>query len=406
MDLGAITGSAAIDGNSAVSPHSEVRLIVAAGGTGGHIYPAVTTVRALREELANSGRRLEVLWIGQAGGLESRIAAGEDIRFAAVATGKIRRAANPLKMVTRANVADMLRVPRGIAEAWRTVGRFQPDVVLATGGYVTVPVGLAAWLRRRPLVVHEQTVRLGLANRVLARLATRVALSSESSLALLPHRAAAKSAVTGNPVRPELFDGDADKAVAALGADGFDRSLPTVYVTGGAQGAVQINRVVRELLPWLLQRANVIHQCGKTSITELRDHAATLDAALGARYVVTDFIGPELADVFALADVVISRSGAGTIAELTALGKASVLIPLASSAGNEQTHNATTLAEHTAAVALLGDVSAQALREAIEPLLGDPGRRAAIAARAREHGRPDAAAALTNLLISVAGQDR
>ncbi|UAK31449.1 glycosyltransferase [Nocardia asteroides] len=263
--------------------HSDVRLIVAAGGTGGHIYPAVTTVRALREELASSGRRLDVLWVGQAGGLESRIAASEGIRFAAVATGKIRRAANPLKMVTRDNVVDMLRLPRGIAEAWRTVGRFRPDVVLTTGGYVTVPVGLAAWLRRRPLVVHEQTVRVGLANRLLARLANRVALSSESSLTLLPGRAAAKSAIIGNPVRPELFDGDADKAVVAVGADGFDRSLPTVYVTGGAQGAVQINRVVRELLPWLLQRANVIHQCGKASITELREHAATLDSVLGAR---------------------------------------------------------------------------------------------------------------------------
>ncbi|MGY1984344.1 UDP-N-acetylglucosamine--N-acetylmuramyl-(pentapeptide) pyrophosphoryl-undecaprenol N-acetylglucosamine transferase [Nocardia gipuzkoensis] len=402
-DLGAITGSTAINGNSTGPRHSDVRLIVAAGGTGGHIYPAVTTVRALREELADSGRRLEVLWVGQAGGLESRVAVGESIRFTAVATGKIRRAANPLKMVTRANAADMLRVPLGIAQAWRTVGRFRPDVVLSTGGYVTVPVGLAAWLRRRPVVVHEQTVRLGLANRVLARLASRVALSSESSVALLPRRAAAKSVVTGNPVRPELFDGDADKAVAALGADGFDRSLPTIYVTGGAQGAVQINRVVRELLPWLLQRANVIHQCGKSSLTELREHATTLDAVLGARYVVTDFIGPELADVFALADVIISRSGAGTIAELTALGKASVLIPLASSAGNEQTHNATTLAEHTAAVALLGDVSAQTLRDAIEPLLGDPGRRAAIAEHAREHGRPDAARALTDLLLSVAG---
>ncbi|MEU1995513.1 UDP-N-acetylglucosamine--N-acetylmuramyl-(pentapeptide) pyrophosphoryl-undecaprenol N-acetylglucosamine transferase [Nocardia gamkensis] len=401
-DLDAITGSTAINGNSTGPRHPDVRLIVAAGGTGGHIYPAVTTVRALREELASSGRHLEVLWIGQADRLESRIAASEGIRFAAVATGKIRRAASPLKMVTRANVVDMLRVPRGIAEAWLTVGRFRPDVVLATGGYVTVPVGLAAWLRRRPLVVHEQTVRLGLANRVLARLATRVALSSESSVALLPRGAAAKSVVTGNPVRPELFDGDADKAVVAVGADGFDRSLPTVYVTGGAQGAVQINRVVRELLPWLLQRANVIHQCGKASITELREHAATLDAVLGARYVVTEFVGPELADVFALADVVVSRSGAGTIAELTALGKPSVLIPLASSAGNEQAHNAATLAGHGAAVALLGEVSAQALREAIEPLLADSSRRAAIAACAREHGRPDAAWALTNLLMSVA----
>ncbi|WP_330230281.1 UDP-N-acetylglucosamine--N-acetylmuramyl-(pentapeptide) pyrophosphoryl-undecaprenol N-acetylglucosamine transferase [Nocardia sp. NBC_00508] len=401
-----MSGSTAINGNSAGSRHSDVQLLVAAGGTGGHVYPAVTTVRTLREELAARGYRLEVLWVGQAGGLESTVAAGEGIRFAAVATGKIRRAANPLKMFTRANAVDMLRVPLGIAQAWRTVGRFQPDVVLATGGYVTVPVGLAAWLRRRPLVVHEQTVRLGLANRVLARLATRVALSSESSLPLLPRRAVAKSAFTGNPVRPELFDGDADKAIAALGVHGFDRSLPTIYVTGGAQGAVQINRVVRELLPWLLQRANVIHQCGKTSVTELREHAATLDAALGKRYVVTEFIGPELADVFALADVVISRSGAGTIAELTALGKASVLIPLASSAGNEQAHNAATLAEHGAAVALLRDVAAPRLREAIEPLLTDPSRRATIAEHAREHGRPNAARELAQILISVACYDR
>ncbi|GAA5079703.1 UDP-N-acetylglucosamine--N-acetylmuramyl-(pentapeptide) pyrophosphoryl-undecaprenol N-acetylglucosamine transferase [Nocardia iowensis] len=376
--------------------------MVAGGGTGGHIYPALTTIRTLRSRLAASGGQLEVLWIGKADGLESRIAATDDVPFAAVATGKIRRAANPLKMLSRTNITDMCRVPVGVAQAYRLVARFQPDVVLATGGYVAVPAGLGAWLRRRPLIVHEQTVRLGLANRVLARLATRVAVSSESTLRLLPGIVRSSAVVTGNPIRPELLDGNADKAVATLGLYGFDRSLPTVYVTGGAQGAVQINRVVRELLPWLLQRANVIHQCGKASADELRQRAADLAPDLSARYLVTEFVGPELADVFALADVIISRSGAGTIAEITALGKASVLIPLSSAAGNEQAHNARTLVERGAAVALLGEVSGPSLQEAIEPLLADSERRTTAAEQARLQGRRDAAELLAHLVCSVA----
>ncbi len=122
-----------------------------------------------------------------------------------------------------------------------------------------------------------------------------------------------------------------------------------------------------------------------------------------ARYLLTGFVGPELPDVLALADVLISRSGAGTIAEVTALGKAAMFVPLASSAGNEQAHNARHLAEDGAAVAVLGEVSAEALRQALAPLLTDPGRRAAIAERARAHGRPDAADRLVDVVLSAAG---
>lgn len=127
-----------------------------------------------------------MLWIGTPDGLEARVAPAEGIPFTTVATGKIRRSSNPLKMVSPANVKDMARVPLGVAQARKIVADFQPDVVLATGGYVAVPAGLAARMCRRPLVLHEQTVRLGLANRKLASSATRIALSSESSLPLLP----------------------------------------------------------------------------------------------------------------------------------------------------------------------------------------------------------------------------
>jgi UDP-N-acetylglucosamine--N-acetylmuramyl-(pentapeptide) pyrophosphoryl-undecaprenol N-acetylglucosamine transferase len=387
-------------------PDRAFRLIVSGGGTGGHTYPALTAVRALAARLAANGYGLEVLWVGTAGSLEERVAESEGIAFAAVATGKIRRSGNPLKMLSVANAKDMGRVPLGAAQARSIVADFRPDVILGTGGYVAVPVGLAAKVCRVPLVVHEQTVRLGLANKALARVAARVAVSSEASLALLPDSARRSAVVTGNPVRPEVLSGHPDKAVAALGLHGFDRALPTVYVTGGAQGARQINQTVAAVLPWLLEHANVVHQCGPTAVEDLAANAAGLPAHLTARYFLTGFVGAELPDVLALADVMVSRSGAGTIAEITALGKAAVLIPLATSAGNEQAHNAAHLQQAGAAVALLGEVTPQALREAITPLLTDGQRRDDVARQARAHGRPEAAERLVDVLLSVVAEGR
>ncbi|MFD4907861.1 UDP-N-acetylglucosamine--N-acetylmuramyl-(pentapeptide) pyrophosphoryl-undecaprenol N-acetylglucosamine transferase [Kitasatospora purpeofusca] len=378
------------------------RLIVTGGGTGGHTYPALTAVRTLQTRLAAAGRALEVLWVGVDGGLENRVAASEGIPFRAVATGKVRRSSNPLKLVSPANVRDMSRVPLGVAQARAIVAGFRPDVVLATGGYVAVPVGLAAKMCRRPLVVHEQTVRLGLANRSLARAATRFAVSSEATLELLPESVRGTTVVTGNPVRPEVLAGHARKAVDAFGLHSFASGLPTVYVTGGAQGSQQINELVRDSLPWLLSRANVIHQCGPANLDALSATVNALRPDLAARYHLTGYVGPELPDVLALADVVLSRSGAGTIAELTALGKAAVLVPLATSAGNEQAQNAMHLQRRRAAVALTGEVNATMLQDAIEPLLTDPGLRGQIAYQARQMGRPDAAERLVDVLLSAA----
>ncbi|WP_372672718.1 UDP-N-acetylglucosamine--N-acetylmuramyl-(pentapeptide) pyrophosphoryl-undecaprenol N-acetylglucosamine transferase [Amycolatopsis kentuckyensis] len=379
-----------------------VRLLVTGGGTGGHTYPALTAVRATRSRLEVDRSSTAFLWMGTAGGLEARTAERDGIPFKAVATGKVRRARNPLKMLSWANLRDMAKVPLGIGQAVRAVRAFRPDVVLATGGYVSVPVSLAAWVCRRPLVVHEQTVRLGLANRLLARTATAVAVSSASTLPLLPPRVRKRTVVTGNPVRPEILDGHADKAIATLGLDLFDRARPTVYVTGGAQGAAQINGIVGDILPWLLERANVIHQCGPGAVSAMQSAAEALSGELAGRYLPVGFVGAELPDVFALADVVVSRSGAGTIAELTALGLPSVLIPLASSAGGEQAHNARELAEAGAATALLGKVTPAALRDALGPLLGDPDRRREMAGKAREHGRPDAGERLVDVVLDLA----
>ncbi|OIJ88183.1 UDP-N-acetylglucosamine--N-acetylmuramyl-(pentapeptide) pyrophosphoryl-undecaprenol N-acetylglucosamine transferase [Streptomyces sp. MUSC 14] len=382
--------------------NSPFRLVVTGGGTGGHTYPALTAVRSLQARLAADGRALETLWIGTAEGLEARVALSEGIAFTSVVTGKIRRSKNPLKLASPANVRDMARVPLGVLQARRAIEQFRPDVVLATGGYVAVPAGLAARMCHRPLVLHEQTVRLGLANRKLASAAARICVSSESTLPLLSESARQVAVVTGNPVRPEVLSGHADKAVEALGLWGFDRQLPTAYVTGGAQGSQQINELVGEVLPWLLQQANVVHQCGPANEESLRAHVAGLPPELAGRYHLAGFIGPELPDVLALADVVISRSGAGTLAELTALGKPAVFVPLASSAGNEQAHNARHLQEAGAAVALEGAVTADQVRDALGPLLTDAHLRQAMAERARAYGRPDAADRLVDEILTAA----
>ena len=396
---------ATVDG-SGLGTRGAVRLIVTGGGTGGHTYPALTVVRALRARLSSVSTGLDVLWVGATDSLESRVAAEAGIDFAAVATGKVRRSSNPLKLVSPANARDMARVPLGVAQARGIVAGFRPDVVLSTGGYVAVPVGLAAAMCRRPLVVHEQTVRLGLANRTLARVATRVAVSSESTVALLPESTRGTAVVTGNPVRPEVLSGRAERAVTALSLDSFDPARPTVYVTGGAQGSAQINGLVCDILPWLLSGANVIHQCGPAHLAGLHQRAAALPPAVSARYLLTGFVGAELPDVLALADLVISRSGAGTIAELTALGKAAILIPLASSAAGEQAHNAQYLAESGAAVAVVGEATPDRLREAVAPLLTGSVLREGIARRARALGRPDAAERLVDVLLDVTDQRR
>lgn len=366
------------------------------GGTGGHTYPALTTLAAVQR------RRVphDVLWVGTASGLEARITAEHGIPFKAITTGKLRRRPNLRELGT--NLADMFRIPLGVMQAIGHAARYQPDVVLSTGGYVAVPIGVAARLLRRPLVMHEQTTVVGLANRILARMATRIALSHESSMEHLPPSARDKAVVTGNPVRPELLHGD---RAAAYDQFGLTFEVPLIYVTGGAQGSKQINTMLAEILPRLLPYAQVIHQCGPAWIDQMR--AVALPPGLADRYHPVPYVGAELPDLFAAADVVISRSGAGTVSELTAIGKPAVLIPLIPTGGDEQRKNASYLASAGAARALLEpNPPAELLLAELMPLLADPALRAAMAEAAQRLGRLDAADALAGMLLEAAQPSR
>ncbi|WP_326724673.1 UDP-N-acetylglucosamine--N-acetylmuramyl-(pentapeptide) pyrophosphoryl-undecaprenol N-acetylglucosamine transferase [Streptomyces sp. NBC_00243] len=381
-----------------MTSHRTLNLAVTGGGTGGHTYPALTTITTLRDRLAQQGTTLNVTWYGDAQGLEARICQTHDITFRPIATGKVRRSLKPAAVLR--TLTDMARVPYGILQAAGSLARHRPDVVLSTGGYVAVPVGLGAALTRRPLVMHEQITAVGLANRVLARVATAVALSHDSSRDALPRRARSRAKTTGNPVRYALLHGDAGKARAAYG---LDPAVPLIYVTGGAQGSAQINALITDILPTLLPTCQVLHQCGPDHHQRMLGHAAGLDLHLAHRYRPVPYIDGELADVFAAADLIVSRAGAGTLAELTAIGKPSVLIPLEPTAADEQRHNAEYLAGHGAAIAITRpNVTARRLGESLQSMIADAPLRADMAAKARALGHPDAADALADLVLAHA----
>jgi UDP-N-acetylglucosamine--N-acetylmuramyl-(pentapeptide) pyrophosphoryl-undecaprenol N-acetylglucosamine transferase len=341
-------------------------------------------------------------YVGSEAGVEARLAREAGVDFVGVASGKLRRSSKGLRgMLTLANAKDALRVPLGIGQAFRVVQSFRPDVVLATGGYVSVPPVIAAGLLRIPVLTHEQTVTVGLANKIAGRFATRIALTFEGAMEELPPSLRSRAFVTGNPVRTAIFGGDATRARLYYGLP--DTHLPCLYVTGGAQGSQLINAAVAGALPHLLPHANIVHQCGKDNATELQAVREALPPALQHRYHITEFVeSGQIGDTFALADLLLSRSGAGTVTEVCALGKPAVFVPLVPASKDEQTRNAQRLVDHGAAVILKqAECNAAQLQETVLPLLQDAPRRETMGKAAHQLATPNATQDLAEALRAL-----
>ena len=365
-------------------------ILIAGGGTGGHTSPGLAVAAALR------ARGVACAWIGSVAGLEARRAPQAGIPYHAIRTGKLRRA------LAWQNVPDVfVNAPAGVAQAWRVLRRLRPRVVFATGGFVALPVALAAALVRVPVVVHEQTAVPGLANRVAARVARRVAVTFEQSASYF---GATPTVVTGNPLRPELRHGH---RAAALEQFGFDPALPFVYVTGGAQGSHAINRAIGDALPDVLPHTQCLHQCGDNPTTGdrewLQGRRAALAPGLAARYALRPWVGDELADVYAAVALVVSRAGAGTVNECCQLGLPALYVPLPSAAGDEQTANAKLVARAGGCAVLpQSGMTPALLAERIHGLLSDPARLKEMGERARALAVPDAADRIADLLLEIA----
>lgn len=366
-------------------------VLITGGGTGGHTSPGLAVAAAL------AARGVSCAWIGSASGVEARLVPERGIPYHQIPTGKLRR------YWAWQNVVDLgVNVPAGVVVAWRLLRRLRPRVVFATGGFVALPVAVAAAARRVPLVVHEQTAAPGLANRLTARLARRVAVTFPDPAGAF---ASDKVVVTGNPVRPELRGGSRADAVARFG---LDPALPLVYVTGGAQGAHRINRAVGQALDVLLAQAQMIHQCGDQPATGdrawLEARRAELPPKLARRYTVLPYVGGELAAIYATAALVIGRAGAGTVNECCQLGIPALYIPLPGASGDEQTLNARTVERASGCVILpQAELTPERLGELVRSLLAAPTALQEMGKRARSLGIPDAADRIARLLLEVAG---
>ncbi len=367
-----------------------MKIVIAGGGTGGHTSPGL----AVAAELGARGARC--VWIGSRQGIEAQRVPERGIPFHAIPTGKLRR------YWSWRNVSDLLfSVPAGVWSAFRLVGRIRPDAVFATGGFVAVPVVLAAALRRVPVVIHEQTAVPGLASRVTGRVARRIALAFPEAGAGFP---AARCVLTGNPLREELRGGSRERALERFG---LDAAAPVVYVTGGALGAHRLNRVVGAALPDLLAVAQVIHQCGDNPRTGdrawLEERRQALPPGLRARYRVVPYVGAELGDVFAAARLVVGRAGAGTVNECCQLGLAALYVPLPGARGDEQAANARLVAAAGGCEVLPeASLTAESLVAAVRQLLAAPQRLKEMGERARTLARPDAASRIAELVVQTA----
>jgi UDP-N-acetylglucosamine--N-acetylmuramyl-(pentapeptide) pyrophosphoryl-undecaprenol N-acetylglucosamine transferase len=361
-------------------------VVLAGGGTGGHVYPGLAVADALTE-IRRGGGRDELLYIGIRGRVDARIVPEHGMPFRAIAAGPLR-VSSPL-----AFVRNGAKLALGIAQSLWILVRFRPDVVFATGGYASVPVGVAARLLRKPLIVFLPDVTPGWAVRLLARLATRMATTSEAGLEHLPR---ANTRVVGYPVRNEFRSLDREGARERLHAD---RAEKVVVVTGASLGARAINQAVVAALPALLERCRVVHITGAADEAWVRSEREKLTPDKQARYDVHGYLDDMPAGLLA-ADLVVSRAGASTLGELPAAGVPSILVP-GEYEGWSQAPNAEYLQSQGAAV-MLHNEELDRLAATVMELLDDEPRLKRMRDSARALARPNAARDIAQMLVEAA----
>lgn len=287
------------------------KIVLTGGGTAGHVTPNIALLPSLRQA------GYEISYVGSYDGIEKKLMADFDIPYTGISTGKLRR------YLDIKNLTDPFRVLKGFSEARHYLREYQPDVVFSKGGFVSVPVVRAAASLKIPCIIHESDMTPGLANKLCFSAATKICCNFPETVKMLPE---GKAVLTGSPIRVELTQGN---KVAGLDMCGFTANKPVIMVIGGSLGAANVNKAVRDALPQLLEDFQVVHLCGKDKIDNL------LLTTPGYRQF--EYVKAELKDLFAMADIVISRAGANAICELLALRKPNILIPLpaASSRGDQ-----------------------------------------------------------------------
>ena len=361
------------------------------GGTGGHVYPALSIAGALERDLPQ-GDRLDVLYLGSASRAEAEIVEHAGIRLRTVPAAPLR-GRMPWEMA-----ANTVKIGAGTVQAHRMLHDFMPQAVLSTGGYASFPVALAARASRIPLAVYLPDLYPGWAVRATARLAQRVAVTAVESLRRLP---GAKSVVTGYPVRDEFWLANRAGGRERLGLDPEEKVL---FVIGASQGAHSINRAIAGDLTSLLELCEVVHVSGQSDEPWLTEVRETLPSELRGRYHLFGYLHEDTPWAMAAADLAVCRSGASVLGELPAVGLPAILVPYPY-AGGHQRINARYLGRHGAAV-VLDDEELDGMLPLVGELLHDDQRLRSMRDAARRLARPDAARRIAGILLELAGVRR
>ena len=367
-----------------------MKIIVSGGGTGGHIYPALTLVRAIAEKEKGA----EFLYVGTKKGLEADIIPKEGIPFETVDIEGLKRGFSP------SNIVRLGRAVHGLAEAAAIVRRFRPDAVIGTGGYVCGPILMAASFAHVPTLIQEQNVVPGVTNKILAKFVTRIAVGMEEALAHFPRE---KTVFTGNPIRREVMTANREKAFKKFG---FDSARRMVLVSGGSRGARSIDRAMVGVLKQAQEYPQVQYLLvtGKGEYEDVmrRLREAGVDLERFPHLRVEPYLY-DMPEALSMADLAIFRAGATGLAELTARGVPAILVPYPFAAENHQEHNARALEKAGAARVILNrDLTAETLAALLGELLKEEDALRRMAQSSRSLGRPQAAGDIADMVLGLA----
>ncbi len=366
-----------------------MRLLIAGGGTGGHIYPGV----AIAQEVSRQDQHACILFVGQRSGLSMDILRREDWSFHSI---KGARVASP---TLRSRLGALMRLPYTFGQSWKIVHQFAPEAVFGLGGYSSAPVILAGLFLGIPCYLQEQNVYPGLTNRLFSYWADTVFISYPETAKYLP--AAKKTMLAGNPVRSKLREANREESRRQLG---LSPEKFTALVFGGSQGAHRLNTGIVEALPSFTpyqDELQIIHQTGEGEYEQV--------SSAYKKGTVAAYIKPfihNMASAYAAADLVVCRAGAGTIAELTSLGKPAILVPYPFAADAHQQKNAEALT-HDGAAQLIPDgrATGERLGSAIIKLMQDRKELSRMSARSKALGKQDAAAKIASYILNDAGYE-
>jgi len=376
-----------------------MRIALTGGGSGGHLFPILAVVREIKKIVQQNifkipigeGTGIEFMFIGpETVGEELLIQ--ENIQHQTIMAGKLRRYAS------LQNIFDIFKIPIGTIQALWHLFFFMPNVIFSKGGYGSVPVVIAAWIFRIPIVIHESDTIPGLANKFCSVLAQKVAISFPESIKFFFSKKKNKMALTGNPVRPELLNGTLEEAKKVFGLSGLKS---VILILGGSQGAKALNEVVSSALPLLISRCEIIHQCGSNNYEEIKKD---LEHRNYPGYFLFPFLDEnQMREAYAASNLIISRAGAGTIAEIASLGKPSIIIPLPDSAASHQLKNAVGYAESGSAMIIdQMNLTPHLFQDRIFSLLDNPDLLKKMGDNAKKFNPPDAAQKIAQEVLNIA----